>query len=314
MPIAAIFPGQGSQKPGMGRSLYEARKAAKSVFDEVAASTGIDIARLCFEADDDELRQTQNAQIALFTTSVAAFRCLQTHLEGQDIRIAAVAGHSVGEFAAVVASGSLSLAEGAKLVQIRGQLIAEAGRSRPGTMAAILGLAVSDLRRVLKGVDGVAVIANDNCPGQLVVSGEVAAVALAGTKAMEAGAKRVIPLNVSGGFHSPLMEQAAERFEKPLSEASFGERTTTGPIYSNVTSEAVGRESDLPKLLKQGLASTVRWTESVQNMFRDDIDVFIECGQGDVLSGLVKRIEKGATTYRVGDIDSLESTVGAIRP
>lgn len=296
----------------MGRELYQLRPEAAQVFKIVSMVTGVDAATVCFDSDEETLRKTENAQLALFTCSVAAFRCLKRHL-GTEVRIDAVAGHSVGEYAALVAADILDLAEGAVLVQTRGRLMAEAGRAIPGTMAAILGLERTILEKAIEPIEGVVAIANDNCPGQLVISGEVAAVEAAGMRAKDMGAKKVIPLNVSGAFHSPLMSGAAEEMFLALEPINWRPRTDVGPIYSNSTSEAVGREADLPKLLRDGLAGTVRWTETVEHMRRDGIETFIECGVGDVLSGLIRRIDKSATCYRVQDLESLESTVAAVR-
>ena len=172
------------------------------MFDSISAATGVDVATLCFESDEETLRQTQNAQIALYTCSMSAWACLNSHTQGVTT-IDGFAGHSVGEDAALAASGTITLEEGARLVQTRGQIMAQAGSRHPGTMAAVLGLERPELEKVCESVDGVVVIANDNCPGQLVISGEVEAVAKASRQASESGAKRVLPLNVSGAFHSP---------------------------------------------------------------------------------------------------------------
>ena len=309
--IAAVFPGQGSQKPGMGKELYQLRPEAEQVFNLVSMVTGRDMVALCFDVDEDTLRQTENAQLALFTVSVAAFRCVKRQLG--NVRVDAVAGHSVGEYAALVSSGILDLGQAASLVQMRGQLMAEAGEAVPGTMAAVLGMDREPLEAILHPIEGVVVVANDNCPGQLVISGEVASVKAASDMALEAGAKKVIPLNVSGAFHSPLMSGAALSLYEALDRARWQGRTDVGPLYSNATGEAVGREQDLPGLLRDGLESTVRWTETIQNMKRDGIDTFIECGVGDVLSGLIRRIDKDTTCYRVNSLETLEQTIAALR-
>ena len=310
--IAAVFPGQGSQKPGMGKELYQLRPEAEQVFNLVGMVTGVDMVALCFDADEETLRQTQNAQLALFTVSVAAFRCVKRQLG--EVRIDAVAGHSVGEYAALVSNGILDLGQAASLVFERGRLMAEAAEAVPGTMAAVLGLDREALEAVLHPIEGIVVVANDNCPGQLVISGEVAAVHAASDRAVEAGAKRVIPLNVSGAFHSPLMSGAGEELYAALDAARWqGRPNDIGPIYSNVTAEAVGREQDLPQLLREQLYSPVRWTETIQNMRRDGITTFIECGVGDVLSGMIRRIDKEATCYRVNSLETLEQTIAALR-
>ncbi len=303
--IAAIFPGQGSQKPGMGLELWEKHSEAKAVFDEVSEAVSLDLRKLCFETDEEALRQTQNAQIALFTCSVAAFQCLSPELRD---RIQAMAGHSVGEYAALTCAGIYDVATGARLVRRRGELMAQSGVSKPGTMAAILGLERAALEEVCERAAGVVVIANDNCPGQLVISGEIDAVRGAGEAASAAGAKRVLPLNVSGAFHSPLMDEPARDMALALAE----NQPLTGrgiKVYSNVGAEPVEEARLWPTLLEAQLRSPVRWTETIQNMIRDGVTSFVECGVGDVLSGLIKRIDKGVSTNRVSDESSLANTL-----
>lgn len=306
--IAAVFPGQGSQKPGMGKELFDAHSEAREVFGQVSSATGIDVTKLCFESDEENLRQTQNAQIALFTTSVAAFRVLAVRIPS--LNIEAAAGHSVGEYAALAAAGVVSVPDGAKLVQKRGQVMASAGREQPGTMAAVLGLEVEALRAVCAEAGGLVVVANDNCPGQLVISGEVEAVQRASALAQERGAKRVLPLNVSGAFHSPLMKKPAEEMATALDPELF--RLGQITVYANVTAEPAMDAERWPKLLEDQLQNPVRWTETVQNMIRDGVDTFIECGSGEVLCGLVRRISKDVCTLNVGDEASLAKTFEAL--
>jgi [acyl-carrier-protein] S-malonyltransferase len=302
--IAAIFPGQGSQQPGMGRELWEHHDPARKVFEEASDAVGIDLRKLCFEADEETLRHTENTQIALYVCSVAAFRCLPDTIAP---RVTVMAGHSVGEYAALACAGILAVGDGARLVRRRGELMAESGSSRPGTMAAVLGLERHILEDVCSHAGGTVVVANDNCPGQLVISGEVVAVRKASEMASQAGAKRVLPLNVSGAFHSPLMEEPASRLAEALGEVQF----TASPVrvYSNVTAEPVEDPATWPDLLERQLRSPVRWTESVQNMVRDGVGSFIECGVGEVLSGLMKRIDKSVSTNRVNDDSSLANTI-----
>jgi [acyl-carrier-protein] S-malonyltransferase len=309
--IAVVFPGQGSQAPGMGRDLYSSSAAARETFDRVGRALGIDATKLCFEIDDETLRQTQNAQLALYTVGVAAYKALVDSLDEPDReRIFACAGHSVGEYAALAAAGGVSVEDGAKLVARRGQVMAEAGKDRPGTMAAILGLERGLLEEVCKDAGGLVVVANDNCPGQLVVSGEIEAVQRASELAKERGAKRAVPLNVAGAFHSPLMERPAELMGQALKQATFS--TPALSIYSNVTSEPAMDGGSWPDLLERQLRSPVRWTETVEHLRRDGALTFVECGWGDVLSGLIRRTDKESITMKVVDPTSLESTVAAL--
>lgn len=296
--IAAIFPGQGSQKPGMGQSLFDGSAAAKNVFDEVSETLHIDVAKLCFESDEETLRATQNAQIALFTCGIAAYRALVE----TGVKAEVFAGHSIGEYAAHVCAGNISLEIGAVLVRKRGQVMADAGNIAPGTMAAVLGLDSDAIRAALSKVDGVVVVANDNCPGQVVISGEVSAVEAAGPVLSEAGAKRVLPLNVSGAFHSPLMLEPSKVMAKTLANVDFA---FGKPVYSNVTAEVVENPVFWNELLEAQLRDSVRWNETIQNMIADDVTKFIECGVGEVLCGLLKRIDKSVTSAAVYDMDSL---------
>jgi len=291
--IAAVFPGQGSQKPGMGMALIAESGAAAEVFDRASEAVDIDLWALC-NYDEETLRQTQNAQLALFVCGVAAFGAYGHEFADGFV----AAGHSVGEYAALTAAGFLSIEDGAKLVRTRGELMAAAGQTNPGTMAAVLGLERDAIQTVLDGIDGVVVIANDNCPGQLVISGEVSAVQAASAALSAAGAKRVLPLNVSGAFHSPLMAEPAIRMGEALRAATF--HPGRCPVYSNVLASPVVDPTVWPDLLERQLSSPVRWTESVQRMIEDGVDRFVELGGGSVLCGLIGRIDKSVATEAKG--------------
>jgi len=300
--IAVVFPGQGSQRPGMGQDLYKQNSYARQVFDQVEQATGVNVSSLCFNSDEETLRQTQNAQLALYTCSLAAFYAF--HDACPTVKFAAAAGHSVGEYAALVAAGFLSLEEGARLVQKRGDIMAKAGELRPGTMAAVLGLDRSEIEPILTLVkSGIVVVANDNCTGQLVISGDLDAVQEATALLGEKGAKRVLPLSVSGAFHSPLMDESAETMRIALDQAHWQKGEI--PVYSNVTTKP---GSEWPDLLERQLKSPVLWTDSVQQMISDGITTFIECGSGEVLTGLLRRINKESVGLRVLDVATLEET------
>lgn len=303
-----VFPGQGSQAPGMGRDFFENVPTARQVFNEVSDALGFDVAAMCLNSDAEALRRTENAQIALFTCGVAAYRSIAERMD--DLNPSLMAGHSVGEYAALVSAGWLDLADGAKVVRRRGELMASAGDDRPGTMAAVLGMDRDSLSALCKEVsdgDEIVVIANDNCPGQLVVSGDVNAVQRLTAKAPENGAKRVLPLNVSGAFHSPLMEESAVALGDALSQAKWREGLV--PVVSNVTAET---ESDWSHLLVEQLRKPVRWAESMRAAITAGTTTLIECGHGEVLGGLMRRIEPSVQSLRVMDTATLDETVRAL--
>ena len=280
-----------------------ARPSLASLLAELNDAAGQDLRDLCLETDEATLRETQNAQLALYACGVLAYRALE-------IQADIFAGHSIGEYAALVSAGILSPADGVRLVRRRGELMASAGKDRPGTMAAVLGLDRAVLDEICASVtDGVAVVANDNCPGQLVISGDVTAVGLAGEKAKEAGAKRVLPLNVSGAFHSPLMADSARQMGGALRSVTFG---AGGTVYSNVLAAPNPDPSQWASLLEKQLENPVRWTESVQAMTAAGADTYVECGAGEVLCGLVRRTTPGVKTLKVNDEASLEATREAL--
>lgn len=291
----------------MGADLYDSSSAAKLVFAQVSEAIGRDACVLCFETPDEELKRTENAQVALFTAGLAAWKALEAET---DFKPAAFAGHSVGEYTALAAAGILSVSDGARLVAERGRIMAAAGAVRPGTMAAVLGLTRGDLEAALaeRPGEGTVVVANDNCPGQLVISGDVNAVHEASAFLAGKGAKRVLPLNVSGAFHSPLMEESAQQMAVALASASFSEGIA--PVYSNVTA---GPGSDWAKLLEDQLRNPVRWSESIVKMREDGVETFIECGAGEVLCGLIRRIDKAAQTTKVLDQATLQAAAELIK-
>jgi len=294
MKWAALFPGQGSQKTGMGKDLYDAFAISRGVFDQVANATGVNIQQICFEMNEDELRRTDRAQLALFTCGVAAY---EVFVSETGARASIAAGHSVGEYGALVCAGALSIESGAKLIARRGELMNAADK---GAMAAVLGLERDALQAVLDQIDDIVVIANDNCPGQLVVSGSPTGVSRAGELAVANGAKRVLPLNVSGAFHSPLMKDSADQMALTLAKATWQNQQI--PVISNTIAEAVSDSSKWADLLERQLASSVRWTESMKVLGEvPEIELAFEFGSGEVLTGLMKRINKELPSMGIND-------------
>lgn len=305
MDIVLLFPGQGSQKPGMGKDLAEAFPVARGVFGEVDAALGADVSRLCFAGPADELTMTRNAQPALFAHGAAVWALTKDALH-QHVRVAA--GHSLGEFTAYFAADAVSLTGGAKLVRRRGELMHDAGTSRPGTMAAILGTTTTPIEQICRRASreaGLVVPANFNTDDQLVISGEIAGVERAMEIAKEAGAKRAIRLPVSGAFHSPLMEPAVVGLTDAIATSAFMDPLY--PVYSNVTAEASTTAIDAKHLLLRQLTSPVLWSTEVRNIAGTFPDaLYVELGPGNVLSGLVARLVKGARTYSCGTPPEVE--------
>ncbi len=289
--LAYLFPGQGCQSVGMAGDLCEASPAARAVFDQADAVLGFDISKLCFEGPAESLDDTINTQPAIFTASVAAFRAIE---ERHDAAPSWVAGHSLGEFAALAAAGALTLEDGLRLVRERGRLMKEAGRTRPGGMAAVLGLeraSVQDLCRRAGGDGNQYVgVANFNCPGQVVISGEKEALSRAIDLAEERGAKKVVRLAVSIGAHSPLMADAAAEFERFLAETQFSEPST--PVVANATARPLTDVASIREALGKQLTSPVYWEDSVRWMIDHGARRFVEVGPGEVLTALVKRIDR----------------------
>lgn len=298
--FAFIFPGQGSQKVGMGAELSKAYPIASDVFDEADAILGRSISKLCFEGPESDLKQTENTQIAILTCSVATLRVLKE----LNIVPKVVAGHSLGEYSALVAANVLDFADALRLVSNRAQFMAEAGEEKNGTMAAILGMPTEQLQVIIDQVDGTVVIANLNCTGQLVISGETPAVNEVVTLVSEEiGSRRCRPLPVSGAFHSPLMASAQEKFETVLNSVEFNSLQTE--IVMNVTGEFVKDVDSIKALLLQQISKPVQWEKTLNTLNSIGIDHFVEVGPGTVLSGLVKRTLPDCSALNVEDVESL---------
>ena len=289
---AYVFPGQGSQFVEMGKSLYESNKEAQELFERANEQLGFRITDIMFEGDAEALKQTEVTQPAIFIHSVITAQVLKDAFDAK-----AVAGHSLGEFSALVAAGVLSFEDGLSLVSKRAIAMQRACGIERGTMAAVLGLEDKIVEEVCASADGVVVAANYNCPGQLVISGAFEAVERACETLKEAGARRALLLPVGGAFHSPLMEPAREELASAIESTPFNAPKV--PIYQNVTATAVTKLETLKENLVAQLTAPVKWTQSVQKMWSDGFDQYVECGPGNVLQGLVKKIEREAEVSSV---------------
>lgn len=292
---AFVFPGQGSQFVGMGKDLYENHALAKELFDKADNILGFKITDIMFAGTDEQLKQTNVTQPAVFLHSVISALCL-----GDAFKPDMVAGHSLGEFSALVASGALSFEDGLKLVAARANAMQKACEKNPGTMAAIIALPDETIENVCAEVSKegkVVVAANYNCPGQLVISGDKEAIAEACDKLKAAGAKRALPLMVGGAFHSPLMQPAKDELQEAIEKTSFS--TPSCPVYQNVDAKPHTVPSEIKANLIAQLTSPVRWTKSVQNMIADGADEFIECGPGRALRGMIGRIDRSVNAHGI---------------
>ena len=292
---AFVFPGQGAQFVGMGKDLYDNNPLAKELFEKANEILGYRITDIMFEGTDDELKQTKVTQPAVFLHSVISAMCM-----GDGFKPEMTAGHSLGEFSALVAAGALSFEDGLRLVYARAMAMQKACEKEPSTMAAIVGLADEKIEDICNSINRegyVVVPANYNCPGQLVISGNVEAINEACAKIKEAGAKRALPLKVGGAFHSPLMQSAKDELQAAIEKTTIHEPKC--PIYQNVDGKPHTDTNEIKQNLIAQLTSSVRWTQCVQNMIADGADDFTECGPGKALQGMIARIDKNVAAHGI---------------
>ena len=289
---AFMFPGQGSQCVGMGADFYEACPKARAVYDMASELIGIDMKRLCFE-ENEHLDQTEFTQIALLTTGMAMEQSIRACGLTPDV----TAGLSLGEYNAIVSAGGMEMADAMKVVRRRGILMEEAVPAGEGAMAAVLGMEAAKIEEILSGISG-AYIANYNCPGQIVITGEAKAVAEAGTALKEAGARRVLPLKVSGPFHSPMMRPAGEELAKVFAGVSMNPLKV--PYVANINAEVITDCGKIEELLVAQVSGSVRWQQSVETMIREGVDTFVEIGPGKTLTGFLRKIDKNVKSYHIG--------------
>lgn len=306
--LAFIFPGQGAQYVGMGKQIAENFKAADDIFNDASDALGFDVKKMVFESDDETLKITENTQPAILTTSIA---CLQALLE-KGIKADVTAGLSLGEYSAHVAAGTITFKEAVRLVRKRGKFMQEAVPVGVGTMAAILGLENADVIECCKAASEVGIVepANFNCPGQIVIAGEIKAVEKAVELCKEKGAKRSMLLPVSAPFHCSMLKPAGDKLALELEGINFKDMKL--PVVTNVTAEYVTDSTKVKDLLVKQVSNTVMWEASIKAMLDDGVDTFIEIGPGKVLSGFVKKVNKEARVFNIEDIDSLNKTINEL--
>jgi [acyl-carrier-protein] S-malonyltransferase len=300
---AWVFPGQGSQTVGMCRDLYDNVPSARAVFEQADKTLGIPLTKICFEGPEDELRQTINAQPALVTAGYACLEAAREITANKFPLPAFTAGHSLGEYTALAAAGVFDFPTAVRLARERGRLMHEAGQQRKGAMSAVMGLEEAKLAEVCRSTD--TVMANINCPGQIVISGAAENIAKANEMATAAGASRAIPLQVSGAFHSPLMQPAVEGMVKYIDATEF--KNPSVPVIGNVTALPLATAEDVKTELKKQLLSPVQWQRTVEYMVQQGVTTFIEIGPGKVLTGLIKRINKEVATQNLGDLNAIKA-------
>ncbi len=308
--FAFLFPGQGSQYIGMGHAFYQSFPEARDLFDQADSLLGFSISSLCFHGPEELLKATENAQPALYISSMAALSAFRAHCNREPD---ATAGHSVGEYAALTAAGALSFEEGVLLVRKRGELMRDASEQRPGTMAAILGSRLESLQAACREASnpGIVSIANINSDAQIVISGEPEAVRKASEIALVNGAKRAIPLNVSGGFHSPLMVTAGDALYEFLSHAAW--RKPVCPVISNIDAKYLEHPDDVVSALTRQVSGTVLWEPSIRRLLDDGFDTFIEIGSGNVLTSLMSRISPESIALSVTDPASMKIAISILQ-
>lgn len=298
--IAFVFAGQGAQYVGMGKELAMNINSSKAIFEEADKALGFEISKLCFEGTKEELDETENTQPAILTTSIAVLKAL----EEKGIRPDITAGLSLGEYSALVCSGVLNFTDAVKLVKKRGRFMQEAVPAGVGTMAAVLGLGAEEVKAICLEAKSFGIVepANFNCPGQIVIGGEIEALKAATEKAKEKGAK-VIPLSVSAPFHTSMLKPASEKLEEELWSIELGEIKV--PIITNVTSDYVSDKNEIKELLRRQVMSSVLWEDTIRKMLEAGVDIFVELGPGKVLSGFIKKIDRKVTVINIDDLNSL---------
>lgn len=302
--IAFLYPGQGAQEAGMAKDFYENSPEARELFDQASEMLNLDIRKLCFE-ENDLLDKTEYTQAAM----VAACLAITGELKKRGLHPDMTAGLSLGEYCAIAAAGGMSDMDAVRTVRARGIFMEHAAPEGTGAMSAILGMENSSVEKVIQEIEG-AYIANYNCPGQIVITGEKEAVERAGKALKEAGARRVLPLKVSGPFHSPMMENAGEKLKKVLEEVNL--KNPSIPYVTNVTAELVTEKEPIRELLVKQVSSSVRWEQSIRKMIAEGIDTFVEIGPGKTLSGFMKKTDRNVTMYRVGTWEEAETVCNEI--